>query len=745
MHLAFLLATHITNPFVARTLARHILVRAENLIEHARGLRKPLKSAGYDTRHFHKTKETYADSFDEYFRTSRNKLGAHVQDFDFGKRIELWNDIEITKIGYFVEGARELYQSLANVNPPGYIAFTEPTELTDTALKELLQKFQQSDESVQSVEIGADSLAMTRENTTATLNMTPVHSRAAQLALIRRWVDLQNVLLLQLVAYPNLIRILKSRIITDIVSFSDCLITRPVTTGAPQALDGLDLLISMNGQSCATINNFLTVSNFNNELLMVRTIRDQIGAHLEIDNSQTMSSLIATIDGYSLEEALTFYGLIERVFIKTCFSIIYLRMYAADGQRMYGITTSKGTASVPFVNAADIKPIKLPIKPPINDEEAYRQNLMNWLVGNDDQRANARQLFWDAFSASETIETIEEKETFGASYRLSRNEFRKAHSFIFSTLTSHITDSDFSQILDLLLSCRNGWPYPLSEILVRYGRQEVSEFRQWLVCRALGEITSYPHASVIEFLEAFQKAKKLELRLESVIALFKIFVRSEGLFRINNRDRICHDYNKVVDKLMATMVTSEEVLLCTLAFASALSGPVLRTYLKPFADKYTALQEKIERLCIPYLNDDANLTKNATLQKLIKTDDYVGVCVLLAVDFEHDTRKQFREVLLDVCSAGSVVTTAHDQASRHLAMCFLLKKEHGQALKIAEDIATRNPDWLEVQILVGQIMGEMPGLEDKTTCKVNEIRQFFKVDASNEAHLSAIEHELSTR
>jgi hypothetical protein len=142
MQLAFHLAMHLTEPFVARTLARHILIRAENFIEHARGLRRPLNDAGYDTRAFHETKEAYAVAFEEYFKVSRHRLGAHVQDFDFGKRIELWNDIEIVKISYFVEGAEEIYRSLAALNLPAYIAYAHPSELADPAVLETLRRFQ---------------------------------------------------------------------------------------------------------------------------------------------------------------------------------------------------------------------------------------------------------------------------------------------------------------------------------------------------------------------------------------------------------------------------------------------------------------------------------------------------------------------------------------------------------------------------------------------------------------------------
>ena len=57
MQLAFQLAMHLNDPFVARTLARHNLIRAENFIEHARGLRRPLNDTGYDTQDFQQSQD----------------------------------------------------------------------------------------------------------------------------------------------------------------------------------------------------------------------------------------------------------------------------------------------------------------------------------------------------------------------------------------------------------------------------------------------------------------------------------------------------------------------------------------------------------------------------------------------------------------------------------------------------------------------------------------------------------------
>jgi hypothetical protein len=188
-----------------------------------------------------------------------------------------------------------------------------------------------------------------------------------------------------------------------------------------------------------------------------------------------------------------------------------------------------------------------------------------------------------------------------------------------------------------------------------------------------------------------------------------------------------------------------ELLLCLIAFASILSGPRIGSLSQPFTNDYTALQAHIETLCIPYLKNDAGLSKATTLKQLIKTNDYVGVSVLLAIDFQHDDQNVLPEALLDACCNGEIVTAAHDQAIRHFAMCFLLKKDYGRALKIANGIATRNPDWVANQILVAQIMAETVGLEEDTTRKFAELRRAYKWDVDTEATLAVAEQEIAQR
>ncbi|WP_105401402.1 hypothetical protein [Neorhizobium sp. T7_12] len=740
IRLAFHLAMHVTDPFMARTLTRHILVRTENFIEHARGLRKPLIQAGFDARSFHKTKESYATEFEEYFKVARHRLGAHVQDFDFGKRIELWNDIEIVKISFFVDGAEEIYRNLASLNIPGYLPLTNPPELTDSSLVEALRQYQRAADSRNWTEVGTDPLAMTRNNAVAVLNTTPVHARAGQLALIRRWVAFQSDLLERLADYPRIARILKARIITDLVSFCDCLVTRPVSPGAPQMMDGLDKLITASGQSSAPIDNFVATSKFQTRLQSARAIRDTIGAHLEIGDAHTVSSLIADLDAYDFQQALSFYGRISATFTKTCNSIIFLRMYAADGQRIFGVSASR-TPAVPYAGNNVTAP-RLPPDPlAIDDEEAYRENLTRWLDGDGTQRDEARHFFWGAFAGSLTVETIEEVETLPSGYRRSSHEVRKAHQFISSTLSSELSDSDFAGVLGLMLACRNGWPYPLAELLVRHGHS-TSLSRQWRICHALGEIGSAPHASVEGFLKAQAHSKSSPVRLEAALALFKTFVKTEGLFRTNNRGQTGADYDTLAESLIASMTESER-LVCLLAFASILSSPGIGSLSRPFESNYGALQVKIEMLCIPFLKGDENLT--ATLKKLVQTSDYVGICLLVTLEIDGRDQSPLGAALIDSCCNGSIATAGHDQASRHLAMCFLLKKEHRTAFEITEGLASRNPDWLEMQILVAEILGETLGAEDDAARWIADLRQNYALASEFETRLAAIETEMTKR
>jgi len=742
MQIAFHLATNLTDPFFARTIARHILVRAENLIAHARGLRRPLRDAGFDTNAFHTAKEAYATEFEEYFKVTRHKIGAHVQDFDFGKRIELWNDIEIVKLSYFVDGAREIYEGLARLTDPRYVPYAAPAELSDPKIVEILHQIQRSLDARTWVEMGTDALAMTRGNTTASLNTTPVHARAAQLALIRRWIALQLDLRGKLAAYPAIARLFKERIVTDIVSFCDCLVTRPVAADALQAMDGLNKLVQAENQSSAAIDDFVAASHFETDLEAARRVRDKIGAHLEIDEAETLPMLLTDLDAFDLDKALAFYTRVAAAFNKQCFAVIFLRMYAANGARLYGVSMSH-SAEKPFAGVAAPTPVAPPALPLINAEEEYAKNLRRWLDGNENQKGTARDFFWNAFMDSDSVEDIKETEHFGSSAHYHLHEFRKAHQFLLHALNYGLSDFDFKGVLDLIMSCRSGAPYPLSEVLVRYA-PHATVFRQYLICHVLGEIGSEPHESVSDFLDAQSLSPTWAIRLEAVTARYKSYVKNEGLIRVNHKGRTQADHDTLVASLTDAM-TLDQRLVCLLALASIHTGPLAGIFTKPFSNNYTAFQAEIEKLLVPLLNDDAAQSKAAMLKKLLQTHDYVGVCVQVAINLDGGESHPLFPALIDSCCNGTIIAAANNQASRHLAMCFILKKEHRFALQVAEPLADRNPDWVDAQILAAQILGEIVGAEAEARERVSSIRSAYRLSAMQEAALAAVETEVQSR
>ena len=739
MAVALVLARRAPDSFVARTLARHIVIRARDFIEHARQIRKPLIAAGYLVVDFHAAKESYAQHFAEYFQIQRDKIGAHVQDFDFWKRIELWNDIEVSKIGYFVDGAAEVYVRLGTLNIPGYQPYVRSAELNDPALEPLLANlgWQRSEKNY--VEISSDALAATRDNTSATFSGGPLNARAAQLALIKRWIDLQKPLLERFAAFPDIVRVIRARIITDIVSFCDALVTRPVSATAPQAMDGLDKLIVAQGGTGAAIKNFVAISNFDAELAKARAVRDAIGAHLEVNDAVPLSQLLPIIDGFDMEVTLKFFDLIAMTFRKACMEFPMLRLYAADGQRIHGVTPSR-LSSVPF--SADGPEPALNLPTPHNfDDEMLQANLVKWLDGDEDQKADARQYFWNAFLHSPVIETITETEHFENGYRNHQHEYRRAHQMAEEFLRG-CTDEDYFKVLDLVERCRSGAPYALVEVLLRSQAAQII-IRQAAMCRSIGEIGSLPHNNAEIFLDAMMRHPIWSVRLEATIALFKMFIRSEGLHRINKKN-IKTGFGQFVGPLKNNL-PAEEKLVVLLGMASVLSGHKLGTLVQPFKDEYEILLAELEALCEHYLVQPVSEDRREALKALIAQRDFVGVAVLLMCEMKDIEKvKNLRAGIIEA-TGRHVIDGYGPQAARHHAMALIFAEQYELALQQARYVAESNPDNMVFQTTPLTVLYNTPGAEQEALKEIARIRSQFKLDAEGEKSLADAEAGMRAR
>ncbi len=91
------------------------------------------------------------------------------------------------------------------------------------------------------------------------------------------------------------------------------------------------------------------------------------------------------------------------------------------------------------------------------------------------------------------------------------------------------------------------------------------------------------------------------------------------------------------------------------------------------------------------MNDDAANSKAALLRQLIQTRDYVGVSVHIAISLNGGESHPLYAALVDACCRGTIIAASNNQASRHLAMSYVLKKDHRFAFEIAGPLATATP------------------------------------------------------
>jgi hypothetical protein len=66
-----------------------------------------------------------------------------------------------------------------------------------------------------------------------------------------------------------------------------------------------------------------------------------------------------------------------------------------------------------------------------------------------------------------------------------------------------------------------------------------------------------------------------------------------------------------------------------------------------------------------------------------------------------------------------------------------------RAFDFADALAARNPDWVDAQILVAEILGDTPGAEEEAAQRAASVRCNYKLPAEGEARLAAVEAEIA--
>lgn len=362
IELIALITTAQPTDYRRRAMARRVLVRVKDFANHVAQLPKPLKAAGLNAAELKDRKEVYALSFAEYYQKQRDRMSAHVQDLDLVERLELWTDIEITKLKYFVDGAKELYvESLGAVGASDYQPFASFPEVSDPAFASVLAGHAASVPASQGVTLDVGSFAASNPNTVTIIDGTPLQQRAAQLVTLQHWMEFGAALHQKVISWPNAERVVRAQLLTDAVSYADCLVTR-VDAGPAQKMTGLDDLLRQEGGNASALDDLLRVFRFQEKLKQLRAVRNVVGGHLDDDENVSLTDLLKQLDSAPVREILRFYTKLHAAFALTCRRTFFMRQYLQSGVVLSGVVAAHGAQEYvrPFDPAAPARTVQPP-------------------------------------------------------------------------------------------------------------------------------------------------------------------------------------------------------------------------------------------------------------------------------------------------------------------------------------------------------------------------------------------------
>ncbi|WP_264045745.1 hypothetical protein [Methylobacterium flocculans] len=715
-----------------RLIARHVLVRAYDVVAHSRGLRRLVQPFG-SIQAFNEAKETYATWFDEYFKTTRHKLSAHVQDLDFGRRIELWNDVEAGKIGVFVDGAAQIYEALSGLGLPGYAPLpAAPAEIGDAAFAAALIDFRAS-AAAPRAEFAADPLGMTRPGTLSGMGTTPLHERASQLALIARWIAWDQAVLDRFSAFPRVRRILQARLVTDVVSFADCLVTRPVAAGALQALTGLDDLLAAEGGPSEPLTAFLRTYRFEQAVDRLRPARNKFGAHLDDDPTMGLSDVLALFDALDWSDVPAVAETLRTAFRAACHERVYLISYLADGEEIRGAVPRPSDTVTAYDPTAPAAAWPRLTRPGDRSEGDLRAALSDWL-GPDADRAEVAAEMFRAVCSGNTGEAFVLEHAIGSGQRWEHHTFTRGHRVLLDELSNARTPEEVGRLLELLLRASRNHPVRAAEVLVRFAAEPGAQWQWPGFCRALGEVAAWDAPSHLGPLRAAARPDEpWDLRRAAILGQFGCFVRFEGVLRVNSGGPTL-DLTRDIEPLLAS-TTPHQRLELRLAMVSAFCAYGMDIFVRAFETEFRALHDDLHALVRDELGRQGRPERSDAALKLIAHLDMVGVVLLLT---EPSPGPDVRE-LLGLVQDGTIVPARHDLAGRHLACCLWLAGDIERALTVATRLTQRQPGSASYELLRLEILTNHPGCKEEVMAGAVRLRRDFDLSAEELARVSAIE------
>ncbi|MFY9073693.1 hypothetical protein OZZ08_01945 [Malaciobacter mytili] len=663
----------IKSDFFARVISRKIMVRIDDFIDITRRYNKPNVTDGVLKRNLKTKLNELNTEFENRLRLQRHKFSAHIQDLEFGLRIDSWANISNDNIIFFHNKILEIYELLKT--QPEYIPINKNDLILSSKEISKIQDVVKDKDIESSPMISTDILALTRFNSGAMIPGHPIQDKVLTLNSIVIILDFE-LELYNCFENEDYKYLLQTLIINDIISFVDNIIT-------PDYIDnkGLDELLD----NREILEKFLATFNLN-ILTNIRTIRNKLGAH--IDRNDSFDDIVILLKNHNFNNTISIYKNFLNIFYKICNNTFYLKGLALPPTKMQGVLEVSQKPEKTFFNNVQVDTEFF--TKDINDITLYKDYLKKLFIGvQNDEYEDIRHFFYDALAHSEVVKTVE--------FDNKSLELKKAHEFFISQLKSGITTDKKRIILKLLSNCSNGYPQQLLYILINtYNINKLTNLtKEYIVY--IGDISHNHSNTVLHMLKSFLNSKDVNVKYFTLLSLLKIDIKNRGIDCFNKKLKIIeNEYSKIINERINSYSPLFKVSISILLTSEMIFSHMLGNYHKFFKELYfdyfeNIFFENINLLGLNFTTEEMKIIKDA------KADNHLSNIFLLIAE-KYGENKESQIFYQGIANNLLKLNFTHLPFVEHLAYAKYKIGSIDEAIDIYKELVEQNPDIVDYRI-----------------------------------------------
>lgn len=677
--------------FYKRSLSRLLAVRTDDFIKIAFKLNK-------DTLNSQAVKDdlnAFQTLYKDYFKVQRDKYGAHFQELELSKRLDLWSQMDWDRTIFFSSTPAEIYAHFSSVN--GYqdvnvlfpkISNELVSKITELNIEMDIEKYPN---------FSSDILSLTRYNSGGIIPASRLQTKAGVLKSLEIILD-YDISLCQLTRTDSsLTSTVKKLLITDIVSYCDNFITRSdLPNDAPQEESGLDKLIDEAGfiQAHKIIADFKNNFKFQTKLDELRFVRNLTCGHIDVDTP--IHDHQSSINSIPNENIKRFYEQIKKTFKQICYAETTFRMFLLEPKdKMHGVHKLVGMPVRPF-DINSIPQIEF-INPDVNDVNEYDKKFQ--VLSDVKSHEEARQYFWTSFNNSTIVERVSHKSVQNGFERIANLDITRAHIYFREKLNNpKVSSADKIKIVQLFISCQNGHPQTLLYILLEtyhLNRGDQILNRNYLF--AFGELSRVRDEQIFKILSANYDEGGFYKSYYSLLSIFKLDIKSRQghIIDIDLSETSFSQYvKKTIDQTQNPFFKIAYVLGLVGELNYSLNLAYKRTVLDKLYNSYfeSILRSALRSYLSPLISDNKDEEKVNNAMEAFSLHRFSTFIAVLGNFLEQKNEKKAAREFRILLTERIVKFASNDNMELHnFAIVNFQLNNIDQSVEIANYLIEKNP------------------------------------------------------